>query len=245
MGPLLKGVGIHKWFESVHALKGVSFEVNRNEIISLLGANGAGKSTLAHILSGVYPPTKGKIFFKGEEVYFSSPFKAREMGIEIVYQDSGVIDERTVTQNIFLGREKTRKLAKFISILDKNFMRMEAVNLLNRQLNLRLPSVDQEAKFCSGGERQAIGISRAFYFNADLIILDEPTASLSVSARKVVYNFIKRLKNLGKGVILISHEAERAYDVSDRFIILSNGEKIGDFNKNELSLKKLQKLMSA
>jgi simple sugar transport system ATP-binding protein len=245
MEPLLKVIDVHKWFDSNHVLKDVSFDVYRGEIISLLGPNGAGKSTLANILAGVYLPTKGKIIFKGKELKSNSPLKAHKKGIEIVYQNAGVISERTVSQNVFLGREKIRKLFKCINILDINFMKMETINLLNREMKLNISSVNLETKFCSGGERQAIGISRAFYFNADLIVMDEPTASLSVSARKVVYNFINELKNLNKGVIIISHEAERVYEISDKFIILSKGEKIGEFNKTELSMERLLKLMSA
>ncbi len=155
--PFLKMQNIHKFYGSVHALKGVDFEVGSNEIVGLIGDNGAGKSTLVEIIAGSLSKSKGKIFVKGKEVDISSVKVARDLGIEMVYQDQAVVETISVAKNIFLGRELLR--SNLIKLLDMGKMKREAERI-TKSLGLDIPSPDQEVRFCSGGERQGVAISQ-------------------------------------------------------------------------------------
>jgi len=199
---------IHKFYGSVHALKGVDFEVGINEIVGLVGDNGAGKSTLVEIIAGSIPKSSGKIFVKGKEVEITSVKAARELGIEMVYQDQAVVETMSVAKNIFLGRELLKP--GLIKLLDMGGMKKEAERI-TKSLGLNIASPDQEVRFCSGGERQGVAISRAMYFKAELVILDEPTAALSIVGVQRVLEFIRQLKDSGASVILISHNLYHVY----------------------------------
>jgi len=237
--PFLKAENIHKFYGSVHALKGVDLEVWKGEVVGLIGDNGAGKSTLAGIIAGAIPKTAGKIYIKGKEVDISSVQVARQYGIEMVYQDHAVVDTLEVAKNIFLGRELVKP--GLIKLLDVKKMREEAAKALKR-LELRVPP-DREVKFLSGGERQGVAISRAMYFKAELVILDEPTAALSVSAARKVLDFVRQLKASGIACILISHNLHHVYPVADRIVVLSRGEKIADLKKEETSVEELEEIL--
>lgn len=239
--PLLRMENIHKWFEKVHALKGVDFEVNAGEVVALIGDNGAGKSTLMHILVGFVTPNKGKIYLRGKEVNIYSPSDARKLGIEMVYQDTATIGSMSVMQNIFLDREKIKSIGP-IKIIDKKKMKNESEKL-TKILGLRIASPDQEVRFCSGGERQGIAISRAMYFKAKVVILDEPIAALSIKGAEKVMSFMRELKNKNIAVIIIVHDLSKGYSIADRFVILSLGRKIADIRKKETSIDELRDVL--
>jgi len=232
---------IHKWFGKVYSLRGVDFDVNRSEIVGLVGDNGAGKSTLIKILTGVFPPTEGRVFIRGKEVKFSSPKEARDNGIETVYQEEALGEDLSIARNLFMGKEPQKSIG-FIKLLDLEKMKKESERMLN-ELGMRISSMEQQAKFCSGGEKQGIAIARAMYFKADLIILDEPTRALGILGVKQVMNHVKELKKRGIACIFITHNLHHVYPIADRFVILSRGKKIGDTLKKNTSIDKLTKLM--
>jgi len=238
--PFLRMEGIHKFYGSVHALKGVDFEVGFNEVVGLVGENGAGKSTLIGIISGSIPKSSGRIFVKGKEVEIPSVKAARDLGIETVYQDQAVIDIMSVSKNVFLGRELLKP--GLIKLMDMERMRGEAEGVTSL-LGLNI-SPDQEVRFCSGGDRQGVAIARAMYFKAELVILDEPTAALSISAAQKVLEFVRQLKDSGVSCILISHNLYHVYPVADRIIVLSRGQKVADMRKEETSIEELEQIMT-
>jgi len=231
--PIVKMENISKNFGGVQALKNVDCVVYKKEVLGLLGDNGAGKSTLIKILVGIYPPDEGKIYFEGKEVRFSSPREARNKGIEVVFQDLALVDLMSIWRNFFLGRELTRKIGPF-KLLDKKRADEICKNSLY-ELGIRIRSTDELVFHLSGGERQAISIERALYFGAKLLILDEPTAALSVKEARKVLEYVQSVRERGISVILISHNISHVYTVADRFTILSRGNKIGDFNKQDVT----------
>ncbi|MBS7280841.1 MAG: sugar ABC transporter ATP-binding protein [Candidatus Freyarchaeota archaeon] len=238
--PFLRMEGIHKFYGSVHALKGVDFEVGTNEVVGLVGDNGAGKSTLAKIIGGAVQKSSGRIFVKGKEVNINSIKAARKLGIEVVYQERAIVDNLSVAKNIFLGRELLRP--GLIKLLDMERMRSEAGKITS-SLGLHIASPDQEVRFCSGGERQGVAIARAMYFKAELVILDEPTTGLAVSAVQKVLDFVRHLKDSGTSCILISPNLYHVYPVADRIVVLSRGEKVADIRKEETSINELEKII--
>jgi len=237
--PFLRMENIHKFYGSVHALKGVDFEVGSNEIVGLIGDNGAGKSTLVEIIAGSIPKSEGKIFVKGKEVNIPSVKAARDLGIEMVYQDQAVVETMSVAKNIFLGRELLR--FGLIKLLDMEKMKKEAEGI-TKSLGLDIASPDQEVRFCSGGERQGVAISRAMYFKAELVILDEPTAALSIVGVQKVMEFIRQLKDSGASCIFISHNLHHVYPIADRIVVLSKGKKVADIGKDETSIEELEQI---
>jgi simple sugar transport system ATP-binding protein len=234
---LVKMENIDKYYGKVHALKDVSLEVFPGEVVGFIGDNGAGKSTLIKILSGVLPKNNGKIYWKGKEVNDLTVKNARELGIETVYQDRAVIGCMSVAQNIFMGREPVKSIG-FIKWLDKKFMRNEAVKL-SKKLKLNIPSPDQEVRFCSGGEMQGVAISRAMYFKASLVILDEPTTALAVSGVKQVLNFISHLKDSGIACLFVSHNLHDVYAASDRIVVMLRGEIVANVKKEKVTVDEL------
>jgi len=235
----LRMENIHKYYGSVHALKGVDFEVGLNEIVGLVGDNGAGKSTLVGIIGGSIQKSSGKIFVKGKEVEIPSVKAARKLGIEMVYQDQAVVDTMSVAKNIFLGRELCRP--GLLKLLDMKTMKREA-DRITKSLGLNISSPDQEVRFCSGGERQGVAISRAMYFKAELVILDEPTAALSIVGVQKVLEFIRQLKDSGASVIVISHNLHHVYPLADRIVVFSRGVKVADMRKDETSIEELERI---
>lgn len=237
--PFLTMENIHKFYGSVHALKGVDFEVRSNEIVGLVGDNGAGKSTLVEIIAGSLSKSKGKIFVNDEEVDIPSVKAARDLGIEMVYQDQAVVETMSVAENIFLGREPRR--SNLIKLLDREKMRKEAEGI-TKSLGLDIASPDQEVRFCSGGERQGVAISRAMYFKAELVILDEPTAALSIIGVRKVLEFIRQLKDSGASCIFISHNLHHVYPTADRIVVFSKGKKVADIRKDKTSIEELEQI---
>jgi simple sugar transport system ATP-binding protein len=232
-GTLMKAVNISKSFGKIQALKNVDFQISYGEIVGLVGDNGAGKSTLVKILSGVYQPDEGEIFFEGKKVSLSSPAIARNLGIETVYQDGALIPLMSIWRNFFLGKEiLNRKF--FVKTLDKKRMKEECASYLG-SIGIRPLSLDKEVAILSGGERQAVSIGRAMYFKAKLIFLDEPTAALSIREAERVLQFISEVRKAGISIVFITHNIYHVYTVADRFVILERGKKIGEFNKEEVT----------
>jgi simple sugar transport system ATP-binding protein len=229
-------------FGSVIALSEVSARVYPGEVTCLLGDNGAGKSTLIKILCGVHQPTEGDYFFEGEKVVFNSPRQALEQGIATVYQDLSLIPLMPIWRNFFLGVEPEKRIGPF-KRYDIEFAKRTVREELGRMgIDIRDP--DQTVGTMSGGERQSIAISRAVYFGAKVLILDEPTAALGVKQAGIVLNYIVKAKRRGLGVIFITHNPNHAYPVGDHFVVLRRGRVLGDFQKHEITQEQLVNLMA-
>jgi simple sugar transport system ATP-binding protein len=220
------------------ALDDVSFEVGTNEIVGLLGDNGAGKSTLVKIITGYHQPDPGGNFLiKGRKIENLSVAKAREIGIEVVYQERALADKQSLWRNIFMGRELSDKWGH----LDINRMKNETQKLMNTLMGFTSAAVtpDSIVKTFSGGERQGVAITRALYFKAELIILDEPTMGLSLSETKKCLDFVAGIKKAGKSAIFIDHNIFHVYPIADRVVVLDRGRVAGQFMKDELTLQEL------
>ena len=225
--PIVEMRDIKKHFGAVQALRGVTLSLQRNEVLGLMGDNAAGKSTLMKVLSGAYIPDGGGVYIEGEPVHFTSPLDARRTGIEMVYQDYALSNNLDVAANVFMGREVTRAEFGPLRVLDYAYMEQETTNLIDR-LKIRLPSVRQKVERLSGGQRQAVAIARATAFDAKVIIMDEPTAALSVAAIDQVIDLIRELKAQGASIIIISHRLEDVFRVADRMVVLRQGRKVCD-----------------
>lgn len=225
--PLLEVRNIVKRFGGLVAVNRVSMEVYPGEVVGLLGDNGAGKSTLIKVISGVYRPDEGQIFFEGKEVRIANPMDAIRLGIETIYQDLALAENLNVYSNIFLGREKLRKLFNLIPVLDHDYMMQESRKVLDR-LGIEIPSLRNKIKTLSGGQRQSVAISRSIYWNAKLLIMDEPTAALGVTEQRKVLNLVKTLSSQGVAIIIISHQLYDVFQVAHRLVVLRRGEKVGE-----------------
>jgi ABC-type sugar transport system ATPase subunit len=225
--PVVEMRNIKKTFGAVQALRGVDLVLHQNEVLGLVGDNAAGKSTLMKVLSGAYIPDEGEILIEGARVHMASPLDARRLGIEMVYQDLALANNLDVTANVFLGREEvTIDLGQF-GVMDSHLMEQEAQRLLDR-LKINIPSVRLLVERLSGGQRQAVAIARATAFDSKVIIMDEPTAALSVAAISQVLDLVRELKAQGASIIIISHRLEDIYSVSDRMMVLRQGRKVHD-----------------
>ena len=218
---------IEKHFGAVRALRGVDLTLHHGEVLGLVGDNAAGKSTLMKVLSGAYSPDGGEILIEGERVEFSNPMDARRQGIEMVYQDYALSNNLDIVANVFMGREMVRLSLGPLRVMDFRHMEQETRSLLDR-LKIDIPSVRQKVERLSGGQRQAVAIARATAFDAKVIIMDEPTAALSVAAIEKVLELVRELKAQGSSIIMISHRLEDIYQVSDRMIVLRQGRKVSD-----------------
>ena len=229
---------VSKTFGEVSALHDVNFEVGKNEIVGLLGDNGAGKSTLVKIITGYHKPDKGSEFtIKGHKVDHLTVPEARKLGIEIVYQERALADKQTLWRNIFLGRETKNKWG----FLDVKGMRAETRRLMQTSMGFTSSAITPESiiKTFSGGERQGVAITRALYFKAELIILDEPTMGLSLSETQKCLDFVNQIKGEGKSCIFIDHNIFHVYPVCDRIVVIDRGTVAGQYMKNELTLPQL------
>jgi len=234
---LVSMTNIRKSFGKVEVLKGINFDVGHNEIVGLVGDNGAGKSTLIKILVGVHQPDGGEIYYKGEKITIHSVKRSRELGIETVYQERALSEQQNLWTNIFMGRELTTKLG-FLKVKEQ---RSETDRILREQMGFTSTAISEDAvvKYLSGGEKQGIAIGRALYFQADLIILDEPTMGLSISETNKVLDFVANIKKRGRSAIFISHNIYYVYPVADRFYILDRGSVAGIFEKKDISQQEL------
>jgi simple sugar transport system ATP-binding protein len=227
-------VGIDKYFGKVCALREIDFQVNRNEIVGLVGDNGAGKSTLIKILSGFHPADRGEIYFQGKRVNIANPRQAKELGIETVYQEQALSPHVSIARNVFMGREPTR----FLGFMDRRKMDHDSMDTISK-LGLRIKDPEAMVEALSGGQRQGVAIARVLYFEAKLVILDEPTIALSVKESKQVLDFMQQLKRQGISVIFITHNIFHAYQAADRFFILSHGEMLTDVKKEDTTIDHL------
>ncbi|MDQ6436257.1 ATP-binding cassette domain-containing protein [Mesorhizobium sp. LHD-90] len=217
--------GVSKHFGAIHALNDVSMALAPGEVVGLMGDNGAGKSTLVKIIAGNYHPTHGKIFIKERETTFHKPVEARQHGIEIVYQDLALCDNLSAAVNVFLGRELTRSIGP-LKILDYSAMNAAAARLFKELRSETRPK--DFVRSMSGGQRQAVAIARTRLSAADIVLMDEPTAAISVRQVAEVLNLIRELKKHGIAVILISHRMPDVFAVADRIIVLRRGTKVAD-----------------
>jgi fructose transport system ATP-binding protein len=224
--PLLQARGLVKRFGHVVALNGADFELYAGEIVAIIGDNGAGKSTLIKALSGALHPDEGEIRLDGQPVHFRSPRDARRLGIETVYQDLAVAPALDIASNIFLGRERRRRgLLGALRMLDKRGMRREAARQFS-ELQIGVQSITQAVEDLSGGQRQGVAVARAATWARRLVIMDEPTAALGVKETRQVLDLIKRVKDRGLPVVLISHDMPHVFELADRIQIMRLGRRV-------------------
>jgi D-xylose transport system ATP-binding protein len=232
--PLLRVSGATRRFGAVTALDDVSFTVDSGEVVAILGDNGAGKSTLIKCISGAHRLHGGTIALDGEPVTVSSPAAARALGIETVYQDLALFDNLDAVDNFYAGRElaSPRWLPRGLRLLRRRTMGETTADVV-RRLQVALPGVNGAVGLLSGGQRQAVAVARAAAFASRLVILDEPTAALGVRESRQVLDLIVRLRDEGKGVIVISHAMDHVIEVADRAIVLRRGRKVGELVPSE------------
>ena len=240
--PILTGRGGVKRFGGVLALDGVSLDIAPGEVVALAGDNGAGKSTLIKAISGVYTLDAGEIKLDGRAVSFSSPQEARDNGIETIYQDLSLADNLSIGANIFLGREPMKLAFGFLPVLDRDKM-AEAARTTMAALDFHVTRLDAPVAAFSGGQRQAVAIGRAMYWNARLVIMDEPTAALGVPEQRKVMSLIQSLKDAGKGVIFISHNLQDIFEVADRIVVFRRGENAGERRPSETTGDEIVRMM--
>jgi simple sugar transport system ATP-binding protein len=222
---LLEVRNVSKSFGAIHAVSDISWSVEPGEVVGLMGDNGAGKSTLVKLIAGNFPPTDGEVLVEGEVCHFHKPIQARAKGIEVVYQDLALADNLTAAQNVFLGRELNKGFWPF-RVLDKQAMIDRSAKLFDELKSETRPR--DLVKKMSGGQRQAVAIARTRLSNAKLVLMDEPTAAISVRQVAEVLELIRRLKHQGVAVILISHRMPDVFAVSDRIIVMRRGTKVAD-----------------
>jgi simple sugar transport system ATP-binding protein len=240
--PLMEMRDIEKHFGSVIALSGVSINVNAGEVHCLLGDNGAGKSTFIKTMAGVHKPTKGQMFIDGAPVNFSGPRAALDAGIATVYQDLAMIPLMSVTRNFFMGREPVKGIWPFRHV-DFDFCDQITREEMKR-IGIDVRDPGQAVGTLSGGERQCVAISRAVYFGAKVLILDEPTSALGVRQTSMVLKYIDMVRKKGLGVVFITHNVRHAFAVGNRFTVLNRGKTLGTAKRGEITAEELQNLMA-
>ena len=227
---LLEAKGVTKYFGTITALENVDLKIHSGECLGVVGDNGAGKTTLMKVISGLYKPSAGSLFFEGNEKVLESPRDSQNLGLEMVYQDLALAGNLPIGENIFLGREPTKNLG-LLKFLDFKKIKELTDAHLNK-LKIKVKSADQKVEELSGGQRQAVAIARSTAFNAKVVIMDEPTAALAIKEVGKVLDLINSLKKTGVGVIVISHRMDDIFTVSDRVMALFQGT---NFAEAELS----------
>jgi simple sugar transport system ATP-binding protein len=236
--PVIELRNVSKTFGEVRSLSNVDFELWPGEIVGLLGDNGAGKSTLIKTIMGFHvPDSGGEILFKGEPVSDWSVHKARDLGIETVYQERALCELQPIWRNMFMGREKRNK----VGLLAVRQMRQEAAQLMSDHMGFTSAAVhpDNTVMTMSGGEKQGVAITRALYFDAQVVILDEPTMGLSLSETKKTLNFIRSIKDRGRSAIFIDHNIFHVYPVVDRIVVLDRGRVAANLVKEDITIEQL------
>jgi D-xylose transport system ATP-binding protein len=241
-GPLLELQGISKRFGAVQALTDVRFDVSAGEVVALVGDNGAGKSTLIKVLSGIHKPDTGSFRWQGRDVSVASPNDAAALGIATVYQDLALCDNLDVVANLFLGHELATAGGPF-AVMDEVTMERKAIEVL-RRLSVKIPSVRIPIASLSGGQRQSVAVARSVIGNNKVVLLDEPTAALGVAQTHEVLALIKRLREQGLGVVLISHNLANVFEVADRITVLRLGRWVGTYDAKAVSHEQLVAFMT-
>jgi len=241
--PILEVVGLRKSFGPVEALRGVDLVLHSGEVLAVVGDNGAGKSTLIKHISGVYRPDAGEIRVAGKPVNFSTPREARDLGVETIYQDLALADDLSVGSNIFLGREPVRRLLGLLPYVDERRIKTQTLELLER-IKSRIPQEARTVARLSGGQRQAVAIARAIYWQAKVVLMDEPTAALAVMERDRVIEHARELAAHGTGVIYIGHNLTEILKVADRILVMMQGRSVHVTRSSETTQEKLIKYMT-
>jgi fructose transport system ATP-binding protein len=234
---VMKATGLVKRYGQVTALDGADFELRAGEILAVIGDNGAGKSSLIKALSGATIPDEGEIFLDGQKIHFKSPIDARRAGIETVYQDLAVAPAMTIAENLFLGREIRRPgfLGSVLQMIDKKKMLEESIARMN-DLKVGIRSMTQAVETLSGGQRQCVAVARAAAFAQHVVIMDEPTAALGVKEGNMVLELIRRVRDKGLPVILISHNMPHVFEIADRIHIARLGKRAAVVNPKKISM---------
>jgi len=239
--PLLELKGVSKAFGAVQALYQVDFAVEAGEIMALVGDNGAGKSTMIKGIAGIYPFDEGEIYFDGDLVEIHGPRDAAKLGVEIVYQDLALADNLDVVANMFLGREQINRPFR----LDELHMEQAAIETLESLSVMTLRSVRQPVAELSGGQRQAVAVAKAVMWNSKVVILDEPTAALGVAQTRQVLDLVKRLRDKGLAVVVISHNLHDIFDIADRITVLRLGQRVSVLQAAESSQQEVVHAITA
>jgi ABC-type sugar transport system ATPase subunit len=239
---ILEGRNLTKMYGSVRALNNVTFRLPRNEVVALLGDNGAGKSTLVKILSGAMLPTSGQLFVEGNAVVLSNTRRAKELGIETVYQDLALVDCLSIEKNIYLGKEIGRKYL-FLEVLQNRAMKKGALKFL-AEVGINIIDPNRTVEQLSGGQRHAVAISKGAFWTEKILIMDEPTAALGVKETGQILDMVLELKKKGLSIIFITHNMEHAFLVADRFTVLRVGEKVGERRKEETNHEEIVKMIT-
>jgi ABC-type sugar transport system ATPase subunit len=229
--PLLQARSITKRFGGLQALADVDVDIHAGEVLAILGDNGAGKSTFIKILSGAYEPSAGTLLLDGAPVSFVSPQDAADVGIATIFQELALSENLSIAENVFLGRELVRRVLG-VPFLKRQAMKQKVAELLNT-LEAHISDPEAAVGSLSGGQRQAVAISRALNLNARLVIMDEPTAALAVAETRKVLQLIRRLAEGGRAVILISHNMHDVFEVADRIVVFRRGRKIAERRRSE------------
>jgi fructose transport system ATP-binding protein len=234
---VMQAKGLVKRYGQVTALDGADFELRAGEILAVIGDNGAGKSSLIKALSGATIPDQGEVFLDGKPIHFSSPIEARRAGIETVYQDLAVAPAMTIAENLFLGRELRRPgiLGSVFQMIDKKKMLEESIARMN-DLKVGIRSMNQAVETLSGGQRQCVAVARAAAFAEHVVILDEPTAALGVKEGNMVLELIRRVRDKGLSVILISHNMPHVFEIADRIHIARLGKRAAVVDPKHISM---------
>jgi simple sugar transport system ATP-binding protein len=238
---LLEARGVTRRFGHVQALRGAAFTAYAGEVVALIGDNGAGKSTLVKTLAGALRPDSGQILLDGRPVHLSDPVAAQRLGIETVYQDLALAHDLDAAANLFLGRELTR--FPFLNLLDRAAMRRRAVEAFD-ELGIRLPDLSAPVRQLSGGQRQCVAVARAVAWASKVVFMDEPTAALGVVQRAQVLDLIRRVRDRGVTVVLISHNMPEVLAVADRVEVLRLGRRVARFTAADTSVEQLVSAMT-
>jgi simple sugar transport system ATP-binding protein len=234
--PLLELTGITKRYGAFVALNNVDFTVNQNEVVGLLGDNGAGKSTLVKLMSGINPPTSGEIKVNGKPTTLNTRTESEAAGIETIYQDIALVDSMSITRNIFMGREIVNRWG----FMDHKAMEATTIDILGSAVQISgIDDPEKEVGFLSGGQKQAVAIARAVHFKRNMLLLDEPTSALSVRETEHLLGYVRDLKSQGTSSVLVTHNIYHAFQVCDRFVVMSHGAKVFEARKQDTSIEEV------
>jgi simple sugar transport system ATP-binding protein len=233
---VLELLNISKHFGAIQAVNDVSFSVDAGEVVGLMGDNGAGKSTLVKMMSGINPPTSGEIYVDGKKTELNSRAESEAAGIETIYQDIALVDSMPITRNIFMGREITN----WLGFMNHKAMQNTAVEILGSAVQISgIDDPEKEVGFLSGGQKQAVAIARAVHFKRNILLLDEPTSALSVRETEHLLGYVRDLKKEGTSSVLVTHNLYHAFQVCDRFVVMSHGAKVFEAHKEETTIQEV------